>query len=126
MKKAILVNLVHDESHTEIFENLQQLKHELKYKFNAYLRSNANVCEYKKYLKLSNRNILKHNPYSLFNKTTFTSLHWKFCLIAKISSSQLSIIKQRGFHCGFHDFNFNASAIASVISSCIAKDPTTW
>ena len=53
MKKAIVAKLVHDESRTEIFGNLQQLKYETKFKLNAYLRSNTNICKYKKYPKLS-------------------------------------------------------------------------
>ena len=44
-----------------------------------------------------------------------------------LTKSQLSIIKQRGCHCGFHDFNIDStSAIASVALSCVANDPTTW
>ena len=62
MKKAIVAKLVHDGSRTKIFGNLQQSKYEIKYKLNAYLRSNANICEFKKYLKLTDRNILKRNP----------------------------------------------------------------
>ena len=53
MKKAIVAKLVHDESRTEIFGNLQQLKYETKYNLNAYLRSNTNIYKSKKYLKLS-------------------------------------------------------------------------
>ena len=53
MKKAIVANLVHDESCTEIFGNLQQLKYETEFNLNAYLRSNINIYKYKKYPKLS-------------------------------------------------------------------------
>ena len=48
MKKAIAAKLVHDESRTEIFGNLWQLKYETKYELNAYLRSNTNIYKYKK------------------------------------------------------------------------------
>ena len=53
MKKAIVAKLVHDESRTEIFGNLQQLNYETKFNLNAYLRSNTNIYKYKKYPKLS-------------------------------------------------------------------------
>ena len=53
MKKTIAAKLVHDESRTEIFGNLQNLKYETKFNLNAYLRSNTNIYKYKKYPKLS-------------------------------------------------------------------------
>lgn len=50
----------------------------------------------------------------------------EFSSMAFISSSQKSVMKNGGFHNGFHCFKMpSASLIESVDSSCTLKVPTT-